>query len=61
MTVKQFLSILPLILFGDFCFSYILAQDNTRWLAVIGASALFQAGLLMGIYLGNLPVVKDPE
>ena len=61
MTVGNFLRVLPLMVTGSFLFSYVVKYDvdyRAFW-AILGAVALFLAGILIGLYLATSPRCED--
>lgn len=61
MTVGNFLRVLPLMALGSFLFSYVVKYDvdyRAFW-AILGAVALFLAGILIGLYLATSPRFED--
>lgn len=61
MTVGNFLRVLPLMALGSFLFSYVVNYDvdyRAFW-AILGAVAIFLAGILIGLYLATSPRFED--
>jgi len=61
MTVGNFLRVLPLMALGSFLFSYVVKYDvdyRAFW-AILGAVAIFLAGILIGLYLATSPRFED--
>lgn len=57
MTVGQFLRVLPLMVVGSYLFAYAVKYeaDHRAFWAILGAVAIFLAGILIGLYLANSP------
>lgn len=63
MTVRDFLRVLPLMAFGSYWFAYIVKHDvdyRAFW-AILGAVALFLAGMFAGVCAANSPSVEEPD
>ena len=61
MTVGNFLRVLPLMVTGSFLLSYVVKYDvdQRAFWAILGAVALFLAGILVGLYLATSPRFED--
>ena len=61
MTVGNFLRVLPLMVTGSFLLSYVVKYDvdQRAFWAILGAVALFLAGILIGLYLATSPRFED--
>lgn len=63
MTVYHFLRLLPLMAFGAYFFAYTVKHDvdyRAFW-AILGAVALFLAGMFAGVCAANSPSVEEPD